>query len=117
MDTKPSSETDEMPSSPPRLVRQVAFCREIPRPVVSKYPPTTPPLPDLPAGELAVAIERALDYMWKRRVCCPDDQPDEKIKIKIEKDIYKGKLERKRQFTKASIVFSESKGKSKRQKR
>jgi len=112
-----TSETDDMPDSPPRLVRQKAICREIPRPVVSKYPPSTPPLPDLPADDLALAIDRALDYMWKRRACCPDEQPNEKIKIKIEKDTYRGKLERKRRFSKASIVFSGSRDKSKRQKR
>ena len=111
------SDTEEMPSSPARMVREVAVCREIPRPTGWKYPPTTPPLKDLTCNELAVAIERSLDYMWKRRACCPSVNPTETIKIKIEKDVYKSKLKRKREFAKASIVFSDSRGESKQQKR
>ena len=66
-------------------------------------------------SELGVTIDRALDYMWKRRSCM-HEQPTEKIKIKMERDVYKAKLNRKREFVKMSIVFSEPRGKSKRQK-
>ena len=102
------SDSENMPPpSPPVLRRQNAVCREIPRLNPIKYPPSNdPPLTDSTPSELAATIERALDYMWRRRTLMDITPEEEKIKIKLEQDVYKMKLDRKRRFSKASIVFS-----------